>query len=195
MYLIYGLGNPGAEYKNNRHNVGFLFLDYFVEKNGFNLFKKKNNFSYSLNSINKCQTALMKPLTYMNASGIAVTAGMAFFKAIVNNILVIYDDSALPFGKIRVRDKGSDGGHNGLKSIKRAVGRDDYKRIRIGIGAPEHKGAMISHVLGNFNNDDISFLKEKIFPMVEDALYLFLNDGINEAMNKYNGLDLSKDNS
>jgi peptidyl-tRNA hydrolase, PTH1 family len=191
MFLIFGLGNPGEQYKNNRHNIGYLFLDYFIEKNCLNNFKKKGNFLYSNNNIKNNPVALIKPTTFMNASVFAVTQAMNFFKAITNNIIVIYDDAALPFGKIRIKDKGTHGGHNGLKSIQNELGDSNYKKIRIGIGAPEHPSAMISHVLGNFTKDDLFLLKDKVFPNIEDAIYLFIFDKLTDAMNKYNGIDIS----
>ena len=192
MFLIFGLGNPGDQYKLNRHNVGYLFLEYFMEKNSLNNFKKKNNFLYSINNVKNYSLTLIKPTTFMNLSGYAVTQAMSFFKVIINNIIVIYDDAALPFGKIRITDKGSAGGHNGLKSIQRELGDTNYKKIRIGIGQPEHPSAMISHVLGNFSSEDLTVLKDKIFPVVEDAIYLFIFDKLTDAMNKYNGIDVSQ---
>lgn len=192
MFLIFGLGNPGDQYKLNRHNIGYLFMEYFIEKNCLNNFKKKNNFLYSSNTVKNNSLTLVKPTTFMNLSGFAVTQAMSFFKVIINNIIVIYDDAALPFGKIRITDKGSHGGHNGLKSIQRELGDTNYKKIRIGIGQPEHPSAMINHVLGNFSSEDIKLLKDKIFPAVEDSIYLFIFDKLTEAMNKYNGIDVSQ---
>ena len=193
MFIIIGLGNPGDKYKYNRHNVGFLFVDYLKEKYAFNNFKKKKNFLYSLNQFEKYESVLLKPTTYMNLSGLAITSAMAYFKTLKYNLLIIYDDVALPLGKIRIRERGSDGGHNGLKNIRSQLGTEEYKRIRIGIGAPEYSGQMISHVLGDFDQNDLESLKAEIFPMVEEAVKLTIKDQIKEAMNRYNGVDLSED--
>lgn len=190
MFLIIGLGNPGENYKFNRHNIGFMYLDYLFENNNFNTFKKKFNYFYSLNEYNESNIALIKPKTYMNLSGKAVVSAMAFFKVKINDLVIIYDDIALPFGKIRIRENGSAGGHNGLKSIENSLSSQEYKRIRIGIGAPDHPGKLISHVLGNFSKDEIVLLNTKVFPLIDDSIKLILNNNIKEAMNKYNGYDL-----
>lgn len=192
MYLIIGLGNPGDKFKYNRHNVGFLFLDYLKNKYNFNEFKKKYNFLYSLNNFFKSDFVLLKPLTFMNLSGNAITKAVSFFKINIKNIVVIYDDSALPFAKLRIKDKGSDGGHNGLKSIQLQLGTSEYKRIRIGIGSPAFSSQMKDYVLDNFKNEEINILMEKIFLSAESALELIINNKIKEAMNKYNGIDITK---
>lgn len=194
MYIIAGLGNPGNKYKNNRHNIGFMILDKFVLENSLNDFKKKKNFFYSLNKIDKTDVIFIKPTTYMNNSGKAIVAAMAFFKVKPSNIVVIMDDVALPIGKIRIREKGSDGGHNGLKSVEDHIGTINYKRIRIGIGAPEMPGQMVSHVLGDLELEEQAIVNNKIYPNIEDCLTLIINNKIKEAMNKYNGLGL-KENS
>ncbi len=190
MYLIAGLGNIGNNYKNSRHNVGFLSLDYIIEKNNLNYFKKKSKYYYSLNSFNDNDAVFIKPTTFMNLSGFAILSAMKFFKIDIKKILIIYDDMDLPFGKIRIREKGTSGTHNGLKSIQAILGRTDYKRIRIGIDRPEHPGEAISHVLGNFTSEELIFLNQKIFDLVEDATKLVINNKIKDAMNKYNGINI-----
>ncbi len=192
MYLIIGLGNPGDNFKLNRHNAGFIFLDYLKNKNNLNDFKKKHNFLYSLNNYYNSDFVLLKPLTFMNLSGNAITKAISFFKINIKNIVVIYDDSALPFEKLRIKDNGSDGGHNGLKSIQLQLGTNEYKRIRIGIGAPEYSSQMKDYVLDDFNDEEIKILNENIFQIAESALELIINNKIKEAMNKYNGLNFRK---
>lgn len=187
IYLIIGLGNPGEKFKINRHNVGFLFLDYFTDKYKFNKFKKKKNYYYSMNTYNEKKIALIKPDTYMNLSGMAVSSAISFFKTNIQNILIIHDDIALPFGKIRVRETGSSGGHNGLKSIELQLGTDDYKRIRIGVDSPEHAGGLKDYVLGDFSKENIEVLKTKIFLFIEESIKLIIDNKTKEAMNKFNG--------
>ena len=193
MFLVVGLGNPGEKYSKNRHNIGFIFLDYLKEKYNLNKFKKKKNFLYSKNIFFEKEIILLKPITYMNLSGNAVINSMKYFNISFENIVVIFDDIALPFGKIRIRERGSDGGHNGLKNIREHLGTEEYKRIRIGIGNPDYSVSYINHVLGNFTLDNLTFFKKNIFISVEDSIKLIIKNKIKEAMNKYNGLDLSKD--
>lgn len=187
IYLLIGLGNPGEKYKNNKHNVGFLFLDYLKEKYKFNKFKKRKNYYYSLNEFNNIKTALIKPDTYMNLSGMAVSNALSFFKATIDKILIIYDDIALPFGKIRIRENGSSGGHNGLKNIELELGTKDYKRIRIGIDSPKYTSALRDYVLKDFSDEHMSTLKRNIFAIVEESVKLIIDEKIKEAMNKFNG--------
>jgi PTH1 family peptidyl-tRNA hydrolase len=193
MFLIVGLGNPGEKYSKNRHNIGFIFLDYLKEKYNFDKFKKKKNFLYSKNTLSGNEIICLKPVTFMNLSGNAVINAMKYFNIPVNNIVVVFDDIAIPFGKIRIRERGSDGGHNGLKNIREHLGTEEYKRIRIGIGNPDYTIDYINHVLGNFTLENLIFFKNNIFITVEDSVKLIINNQIKEAMNKYNGLNLSKD--
>lgn len=193
MFLIVGLGNPGEKYSKNRHNIGYIFLDYLKEKYNFDKFKKKKNFLYLKNTFFDIEIICVKPVTYMNLSGNAVNEAMKYFNIPIENIVVIYDDIALPFGKIRIRERGSDGGHNGLKNIQQHLGTEEYKRIRIGIGNPDLSIDYINHVLGNFTLDNLSFLKKDVFITVEDSIKLIVGNKIKEAMNKYNGLNHSKD--
>ena len=193
MFLLIGLGNPGEKYSKNRHNVGYIFLDYLKEKYNFNIFKKKKNFQYTKNLFYNKEIICLKPITYMNLSGNAVNEAMKYFNISIENIIIIYDDIALPFGKIRIRERGSDGGHNGLKNINVHLGSEEYKRIRIGIGNPDYSVNYVNHVLGNFTSNNLNFLKKDIFISVEESIKLITKNKIKEAMNKYNGLDLSKD--
>lgn len=188
MFLIIGLGNVGNRYKYNRHNVGFLSLDYLLDNDI--VYKKRKKYLYY--KVDSKQRIYIKPTTYMNLSGEAIISAMTFFKVPLENILIIYDDVDLPLGKIRIRDTGSNGGHNGLKSIEQNIGNRNYKRIRIGIGLPKFSGQMIRHVLGDFSKDDLSFLNDKIFPVVEESVDLITNNKLREAMNKYNGINFAE---
>src|SRR5438874_8949512 len=130
MKLIVGLGNPGKEYENTRHNLGFVIIDQLANKLNVELNKKKFNGFY-------CQTSeciFLKPQTYMNNSGECISAFMNYFRIPLTNLLVIYDDIALPLGKFRYRCQGSDGGHNGMKNVIKLIGSKDFKRLRVGIG-------------------------------------------------------------
>ncbi|HPO49014.1 MAG TPA: aminoacyl-tRNA hydrolase [Spirochaetota bacterium] len=187
MYLAVGLGNPGKQYSKNRHNAGFLFIDYLSKKYGFEDFKKKDNYYFSKKNYAEEEVIFLKPLTYMNLSGNAIVSAKNFFKIPTENIAIIYDDMDLDFGKIRIRKSGSSGGHNGLKSIENALGTNLYKRIKIGISSPNNSSEVIGHVLGDFSTSDITLLENDLFPIVDLALEKIIKNDIEGAMNKYNG--------
>ena len=153
MKLIVGLGNPGKEYENTRHNLGFLVIDQLANKLNVELNKKKFNGSYYQSK----EYILLKPQTYMNGSGECIVAFLNYFRIPLDNLLVIYDDIALPLGSFRYRSQGSHGGHNGMKNIIELVGSQDFKRLRVGIGY-DQKFFIKDWVLGNFS----SFEKEEI---------------------------------
>jgi PTH1 family peptidyl-tRNA hydrolase len=173
LKLIVGLGNPGKKYELNRHNVGFMVVDYLVDKlNATNagnfkglLFKSKN-------------FLFLKPSTFMNLSGESVVLVKNFYKIDNENIIVIHDDLDLKLGAIKFKRGGSSGGHNGLKSIDKYIG-NDYYRIRIGIGRPERKEEVINYVLSNFNNEELVCIKTT-FPIIEKAIF-----EIEKAASKY----------
>lgn len=165
MKLIVGLGNPGSEYSKTRHNIGFIFLDAYLEKN--NLFCKSG---FRSNYCKKDDIFFQKPLTYMNLSGQAIQELCSYYKIKSKDVYVIYDDMDLEFGKIRIRDKGSSGGHNGIKSIISNIG-DDFIRIKFGIGAK--KNDSISHVLGNFSKEELEIIDNKkslITNLIDDII-------------------------
>lgn len=186
MYLIVGLGNPGREYDGTRHNVGFEAIEYLGEKYQFELGKIKFKGRMCEKNIAGEKVIFLKPSTFMNLSGESVKEAVSFYKIPLDHVIVIYDDVALPAGKIRIREKGSAGGHNGMKNIISHFGSDEFPRIRIGVGAP--RGDMISHVLGGF-------LKEEREPMMKaimtagDAAVEMIEKGIQSAMNKYNAVN------
>ncbi|MBQ7197482.1 MAG: aminoacyl-tRNA hydrolase [Synergistaceae bacterium] len=179
MKLIAGLGNPGTEYAFTRHNTGWLCVDHIiVNKNlGSPQTKFHSEFWKSDGVI------YIKPLTFMNSSGIAVSEAVNFYKIELSDVLIIYDDMALPFGKLRLRANGSAGGHNGLISILGALGSLDVPRLRVGIGkAP---GEMINYVLGHFNEDERKQLPD-IVDNVERAVNTWLDKDIQRAMTLVN---------
>lgn len=149
MFLIAGLGNPGKQYENNRHNIGFLAIERLAEMRNASPWSKK--FSGELCEAREApRLYLLKPMTYMNLSGESVAAAARFYKLPPENLIVLYDDLDLPVGKMRARRGGGNGGHNGLKSIDAHLGKD-YWRVRIGIGRPEHKDDVTHYVLGDFS--------------------------------------------
>jgi len=188
MKLIVGLGNPGDKYKKTRHNAGFMAVDYLAKHFGLGMFKNSDRFKAELleGNINAENTFLMKPQTFMNRSGDAVQSVMHFYKIKIEDLIVIYDEAELPFGTIRVRPDGSAGGHNGMKSIIKMLGAQDFVRIRIGIKPPENfKGALEDYVLGKITKDqedDMNSVIQQI-PNILDTLAF---DGIGKAMNEFN---------
>ncbi len=187
MFCVVGLGNPGKKYEKNRHNAGFLFIDWLAKKNVIP-YQKHKNYIYAKATINNISFIFVKPQTYMNLSGIAVSQVLSFYNIEREKCLVIMDDVAIPFGKIRIRKNGSSGGHNGLKSIEQSIGSQNYPRIRIGIGKPDFQD-LAYYVLNNFNEKELVILHEKLFPAIFDSIFLIESGNIEIAMSKYNGID------
>ena len=187
MYLIVGLGNPGIEYRNTRHNIGFNAVDYLGEKYNIDINRKKFKGEYGEGRVSGDKVILLKPTTYMNLSGESIKEAANFYKIPNDQIIVIYDDVSLDIGRLRIRGKGSAGGHNGIKSIISHLNSDVFPRIKIGVGQPE--GDLIAHVLGKFSKDDMDKLQKVIDVAVLATEEIIKNDEI-EAMNKYNGFSL-----
>ncbi|MDE0772705.1 MAG: aminoacyl-tRNA hydrolase [Salibacteraceae bacterium] len=184
-YLVVGLGNPGAEYESTRHNIGFLILDALASASNSIFSPDRYADVCSMKSKGR-QFILIKPSTFMNLSGKAVRYWMEKEKIDLENIIIITDDLALPFGKIRIRKKGSDGGHNGLKSINELLGTQQYNRLRFGIGSEFSKGKQVDYVLGHWNSDELKTIKERIEIAHKGAVAIGLA-GINRAMGDFNG--------
>lgn len=181
MKLIVGLGNPGEEYQNTRHNAGFMAIDNYID--GAN-FKKKDNYMIVEKVINGEKILFVKPLTYMNDSGQAVRKVMDYYKINLKDILIIYDDMDFNVGTIKIKASGSSGGHNGIKSIIKCLGTENFKRIRIGISKPE--GDTIDYVLGKFSKHDLNnlyYVFNTINRIIEDFVVL----PFEKLMSKYNG--------
>jgi PTH1 family peptidyl-tRNA hydrolase len=183
MYLIVGLGNPGDQYKHTRHNVGFDIIDLIAEKNNISLNRIKFKGIYGEGNIKGEKIILLKPQTYMNLSGESVREISSFFKIDNKNIIIIYDDISLEPGKLRIRGKGSAGGHNGIKSIIAHLSTDVFPRIKVGVGQP--KTDLVNHVLGKFSKEDREKV-EKTFAAASSAVYCIVEQSVEEAMNKYN---------
>lgn len=183
-YLIFGLGNPGADYNFTRHNIGFEVLDALAGAS--NLFFSPSRLADVCTLKHRGRTLiLVKPNTYMNLSGKAVNYWMQEEKVPAERILVITDDLALPFGKIRIRAKGSDGGHNGLKSIQEALGNQNYPRMRFGIGSEFSKGSQVNYVLGKWSDLELQTLKERI-NIAKDGILSFASIGLAQTMTTFN---------
>ena len=189
MYIIAGLGNPEAKYDNTRHNIGFHAIDVLCEKFNIKLNKLKFKALFGDGIIGGEKVILVKPQTYMNLSGEAIRDISAFYKIPPENIIVIFDDVSLETGRVRIRAKGSDGGHNGIKSIIYQLSSDKFPRIKLGIGAPPHADFdLADYVLGKFTADEIKIL-EPVLINTADAVECIIKSGIDKAMNKYNGRD------
>lgn len=183
-FLIVGLGNIGSEYAETRHNIGFKVLDALAGAS--NLFFKTERYGDVCELKHKGRTfILLKPSTYMNLSGNAVRYWMQQEKITLENVLVITDDLALPFGKLRMRGKGSDGGHNGLKHIQEILQTTEYARLRFGISAEFSKGHQVDYVLGVWNEDELKTLKEHIDKAAKSVLSFGLI-GLARTMNEFN---------
>jgi len=180
--LIIGLGNPGRQYQETRHNVGFMVLDRLAAASGAT-FQSVPKWQSHLAKIPGCGTILLKPQTFMNLSGRAIQQILAFHKWSPEEILVIYDDAALPLGTLRFREKGSAGGHNGIKSILQHLGNDLFPRLKLGIGTSE-PGEIVGHVLGKFSPDEQPIL-ENMLATALDAVQLARSQGIATAAHRY----------
>lgn len=183
-YLIAGLGNIGAEYKNTRHNIGFQILDALAGASNISFSDKRYGFIAEYKY--KARTfILLKPTTYMNLSGKSVAYWLQKEDIEISNLLVLVDDLALPFGTIRVRAKGGAGGHNGLENINQVLGRNDYARLRFGIGDNFHKGFQVDYVLGEWSREEQKELPAKIDTCIE-IVNSFGTIGTERTMNFFN---------
>ena len=183
-YLITGLGNPGAEYQNTRHNIGFKILDHIAKQENLP-FESVKHGSIAQFKFKGRTLLLLKPDTFMNLSGKAVQYWLQQEKIPFENQLVLTDDLALPFGTLRLRGKGSDGGHNGLKSIHAVTGRTDYPRLRFGIGSEFGKGHQVNYVLSNWQSDEEKQLPERLDKSAE-LIRSFATIGISHTMAAFN---------
>ena len=187
MFVIVGLGNPEKKYFHTRHNVGFDTIDALSDKYGIGLTETKFKAVYGKGRIGNERVILVKPLTYMNLSGEAVAPICNYFKVDTkNDLIIISDDVELDTGKLRIRPKGSSGGHNGLKNIIAQLGHEEFTRIRIGVGKKPKEWDMVDWVLGHFEGEDAVSLKEGIDNAC-DAVVEIMENGTDSAMNIFNG--------
>jgi len=193
MKLIAGLGNPGRGYANNRHNVGFMCLNYFAKKQGIRFDKKRGKARIGIGEVAGTKVALARPQTYVNLSGQSVCLLVKKFDINLNDLLVIHDDLDLPLGKIRIRQGGGSAGHKGVNSITTELGSQDFIRIRVGIGRPSVTGGsaeigeadIIAYVLSDFTREEKQPITQAI-TRVSEAVLCILTEGLTGAMNKYN---------
>lgn len=183
-FLIVGLGNIGNEYRNTRHNIGFKILDAFAEASNIS-FDTQRYGDVAYTRVKNQNLVLLKPSTYMNLSGEAVRFWKNKENIDLENILIVVDDISLPFGAIRLKGKGSDGGHNGLKNIASLLGTESYARLRFGIGNEFPRGAQIDYVLGNFSEEQQSIMSERIIIAI-DAIKSFCLSGLSFTMTHFN---------
>ena len=185
-WLIVGLGNPGEKYENTRHNVGFQVVDELAERQNAPVQKLKFKALTNLLTISGEKVLVMKPVTCMNLSGEAVRPAADFYKIPPERILVISDDTALDLGKLRIRTKGSAGGHNGLKNIIQHLGTDQFPRVRVGVGQKPHPDYDLADwVLGKFLGEDKKVMDEAV-KRAADAVECILKEGADRAMNRFN---------
>jgi peptidyl-tRNA hydrolase, PTH1 family len=190
MKLIVGLGNPGSDYVNNRHNVGYACISYFAKQHVITLSRKQGQARVGTGNIGDFQIVLARPQTYMNVSGEAVEYLVNRYGIDIKDLIVIHDDLDLPMGKLRIRLNGGSGGHNGVESIINCLGSPDFIRVRIGIGRPEvdspySRGEVVDYVLGNLTDEENHTLV-KSFSRVNEALEVLILKGLEAGMNKYN---------
>ncbi|MBM7704912.1 aminoacyl-tRNA hydrolase [Metabacillus iocasae] len=185
MKVIVGLGNPGREYDRTRHNIGFMIIDELAEHLMISLDKTKFNGIYGVGTVKGEKVILLKPLTYMNLSGESLKPLMSYYDVSPEDILVIYDDLDLPSGKVRLRTKGSAGGHNGIKSIVQHLKTQEFNRIRVGIDRPTNGMKISDYVLGKFTNEEMVDMKEAIDKSIK-ASEDWIHTPFLEVMNRYN---------
>ncbi|PBQ31838.1 aminoacyl-tRNA hydrolase [Sphingobacteriaceae bacterium] len=183
-FLIVGLGNIGEEYAETRHNIGFKIADELAASGSVKFSSERYADVAELKYKGK-QLVIIKPSTYMNLSGKAVNYWMQSEKIEVDNIMVLVDELALPFGKIRIGPKGSDGGHNGLKSIQETLNTTNYPRLRFGIASEFNKGQQVNYVLGKWNEEELKTLQDRI-KISADAMKAFAFIGLQRCMNEFN---------
>lgn len=186
MYIIVGLGNPGREYVNTRHNAGYMVVDALAEKCGIDVLEKKHKALIGKGVVAGQKCILMKPLTYMNLSGESVTDACQYYKIDpASELIVISDDISLDVGKLRIRKKGSAGGHNGLKNIIAHLGNDTFMRLKVGVGNKPPRMDLADYVLGHFTEDERKLMGEAAERGAE-AIEAILTEGPDKAMNLFN---------
>lgn len=184
MKIIVGLGNPGALYQLTRHNIGFLVLDQFANDNNIIISTNRFHSTYGIGWIGSEKILLVKPMTFMNRSGISVKKIFDFFSADIKDLLIIHDDLDIPFGFIRFKRRGGDGGHQGVRSIINSLGDDKFLRMKIGIGRPPDKIDPSEYVLSQFDNFEKLRLND-IVARASEALKVLILEGLDVAMNRF----------
>ncbi len=186
MYIIAGLGNPESKYDRTRHNIGFRLVDALADKNGIAFNDKKHKGLIGKGVIAGEKVILVKPLTYMNLSGECIGAAADYYKVEPENVIVLFDDISLDVGRLRIRKKGSAGGHNGIKSIIAHLGSENFPRLKFGVGDKPRGMDLADYVLGRFSKEDEAIVAEGTDRACE-AVECMIAEGCDFAMNKYNG--------
>ena len=184
MKIIVGLGNPGVRYQGNRHNIGFQVVDRLAENHQISISKKRLKAFYGTGRIDSQEVVLAKPITFMNRSGEAVRRIVDFLKVGIDDLIVVHDDLDLPFGRLRFKRRGGDGGHQGVRSIIEAMGGNTFLRLKAGVGRPPRGMEVAEYVLCNFDESQRPQLDE-VCSRAAEALMVMLSEGIEVAMNRY----------
>ena len=185
MYIIVGLGNPEEDYAKTRHNMGFNTINKLAEQYNIEVKQKKFKALYGTGMIENKKVILLKPQTFMNNSGESIKEIIDFYKAKPEELIVIYDDIDLDAGIVKIRKKGGAGTHNGMKSVVHCIQSEDFIRVRVGIGKPEHKGDLINYVIGAIPEEEVKILDEAATKAKEGVIEI-LKNGVDNAMNKIN---------
>ncbi|MDY0404042.1 aminoacyl-tRNA hydrolase [Virgibacillus sp. 179-BFC.A HS] len=185
MKCIAGLGNPGRKYAQTRHNIGFITIDELLHRNQWKLEKEKFHGLYTIGHMNGEKVLLLKPLTFMNASGEAIRPLLDYYEIAPQDLLVIYDDLDLPAGKVRLRQKGGHGGHNGVRSTIDQLKTKEFNRLRIGIGRPSNAMPVVDYVLGKFHKEELPDVVNGI-KRAADACEAWMQTPFSQVMNEYN---------
>ncbi len=185
MKVIVGLGNPGKKYDKTKHNAGFFIIDELLKRHSVTLDKQKFKADYAIEFINGEKVMFVKPQTFMNLSGQALRPLMDYYNAEIKDLVVVYDDLDLPTGKIRLRQTGGHGGHNGIRSLIEHLGTKEFNRIRVGIGRPTNSMAVVDYVLRPFSKEQSEDIAHSVL-LASDACEYWLEHTFLETMNKYN---------
>lgn len=186
MRIIAGLGNPGKEYEGTRHNAGFVAVQKLAHKNDIFIGSFERHALTGKGKIEGEKALLVMPQTYMNLSGVAIRSLLDYYKEPVSSLIVLYDDISLDPGRIRIRQKGSAGGHNGIKNIIAELGTDEFDRVKIGVGQKPSRFDLVDWVLGRFKNEDLPEM-EKAIERTAEAVECIIKEGTPSAMNRFNG--------
>jgi PTH1 family peptidyl-tRNA hydrolase len=184
LWLVVGLGNPGRRYAKTRHNIGFMVADHLAERYGIELSAKRESYMAGKGSVEGSSIVLVEPLTFMNRSGLAARDAMKRYGAEAGSLIVVHDDIDMDAGKLKIRKRGSSGGHRGIESIIRETGTSEFIRVKIGIGREEGLAAE-DHVLGKFTREEIPVIKDAI-TSAADAVVMIIARGVDKAMNTFN---------
>lgn len=184
-HMVVGLGNPGDDYHRTRHNAGFRVVDALARRFGIDVNRKKFDGWFGRGTVAGVPAVLLKPMAYMNRSGPPVRRIADYFKVSLEDILVVHDDIDLPFGRLKIKQKGGDGGHKGVRSIMDALGGGAFVRLRVGIGRPDAERDVTGHVLGDFDSEE-SRLLDPIVAAAGEAVVTVLSSGTKEGMNRFN---------